>query len=35
MAQLQEDIGSIDLTLSDELLEQIEAIHTEHPYPSP
>jgi aryl-alcohol dehydrogenase-like predicted oxidoreductase len=35
MAQLQENIGSIDLTLSDELLEQIEAIHTEHPYPSP
>jgi aryl-alcohol dehydrogenase-like predicted oxidoreductase len=35
MAQLEENIGSATITLSDELQEAIEAIHTRHPYPSP
>ena len=35
MKQLKANIDSIHLTLSDELLEGIEAIHTRHPNPSP
>ncbi len=35
MAQLEENIASIDIRLSDNLLAGIEAIHTRHPYPSP
>lgn len=35
MAQLQSNIESIDLTLSDEVLGSIEAIHERHPNPSP
>ncbi len=35
MAQLQANIASIDLDLSDEVLEGIEAIHEAHPNPSP
>lgn len=34
-AQLQENIDSVDVTLSDMLLAEIEAIHTEQPNPSP
>lgn len=35
MRQLQNNIASIDLTLSDEVLAGIEAIHQQHPNPSP
>ena len=35
MAQLKSNLASIDLTLSDEVLEGIEAIHNAHPNPSP
>ncbi len=35
MAQLEENIASAGVVLSEELLEGIEAIHTRHPYPSP
>ena len=35
MTQLQENIGSADITLDDELLQKIEAIHTRYPNPSP
>jgi len=35
MEQLRSNIESIQLKLSDDLLEGIEAIHTEHPNPSP
>ena len=35
MSQLESDLASADLVLSDEVLAGIEAIHTEHPNPSP
>ena len=35
MEQLKENIDSIDVTLSEELLTQIEAIHQRYTYPSP
>ncbi len=35
MEQLKENIGSIDLNLSDELLKEIEGIHNEIPNPAP
>lgn len=35
MAQLKENISSIDLTLNDEVLQGIEAIHNEIPNPAP
>jgi aryl-alcohol dehydrogenase-like predicted oxidoreductase len=35
MQQLQNNIASIDLELSAEILEEIEAIHRRHPNPSP
>ncbi|GAA5786635.1 oxidoreductase [Chitiniphilus shinanonensis] len=35
LAQLQENIDSIDVTLGEEVLNQIEAIHTRHPNPAP
>ena len=35
LEQLEADLGSIDLELEDEVLEDIEAIHTEHPNPCP
>jgi aryl-alcohol dehydrogenase-like predicted oxidoreductase len=35
LEQLQENIESVQLTLSSELLTEIEAIHTRYPYPSP
>ncbi len=35
MKQLKENIGSIDIALSDELLESIEAIHITQPNPCP
>lgn len=35
MQQLQSNIDSINLKLSDEVLDAIEAIHVEHPNPSP
>jgi aryl-alcohol dehydrogenase-like predicted oxidoreductase len=35
MQQLQSDIDSVDVALEDEVLEAIEAIHVEHPNPSP
>jgi aryl-alcohol dehydrogenase-like predicted oxidoreductase len=35
LEQLQENIQSIQLKLESKLLEQIEAIHTQHPNPSP
>jgi aryl-alcohol dehydrogenase-like predicted oxidoreductase len=35
MQQLQNNIASIDLTLSNEVLQQIEAIHQRYPNPSP
>ncbi len=35
LEQLQENIGSLDLILTEELLDEIEAIHTEQPNPCP
>jgi aryl-alcohol dehydrogenase-like predicted oxidoreductase len=35
MEQLEGDLASIDLRLSDEVIEEIEAIHTRQPNPSP
>jgi len=35
MAQLKENIASIDIQLSDEILKKIETIHQEGPNPSP
>jgi aryl-alcohol dehydrogenase-like predicted oxidoreductase len=35
MEQLKANIDSVNLTLSDEVLEGIEAVHTRHPNPSP
>jgi len=35
MEQLRINIGSIDVTLSDEVLTGIEAIHNDYPNPSP
>jgi len=35
MDQLASNIDSINITLSDDVLEAIEAIHTQHPNPSP
>ncbi|MEZ2413496.1 aldo/keto reductase [Muriicola sp. E247] len=35
MEQLKENIGSIDLVLSEEILQSIEAIHEQHPDPAP
>jgi aryl-alcohol dehydrogenase-like predicted oxidoreductase len=35
MSQLKGNIASIDLELSDELLEQIDAIQRRYPNPSP
>ncbi|NNJ96893.1 MAG: aldo/keto reductase, partial [Gammaproteobacteria bacterium] len=35
MDQLQRNIDSIDVTLSADVLTAIEAIHNEHPNPSP
>lgn len=35
MDQLKENISSIDLKLSDEILTEIEAVHVKHPNPSP
>jgi aryl-alcohol dehydrogenase-like predicted oxidoreductase len=35
MAQLKSDIEAADLTLSDDLLEDIEQIHLDYPNPCP
>lgn len=35
MEQLKENIASVDLTLSDEVLEEINAVHAIHPNPAP
>ncbi len=35
MEQLKENISSIELKLSDEILAEIEAVHVKHPNPSP
>jgi aryl-alcohol dehydrogenase-like predicted oxidoreductase len=35
MDQLQSNIASVDLNLSDEVLDGIEKIHVQHPNPSP
>jgi len=35
LEQLKEDIDSVDVTLSDELLKAIDAIHAQHPNPAP
>lgn len=35
MKQLKENIGSIDITLTPEIMEGIEKIHNEHPNPAP
>jgi aryl-alcohol dehydrogenase-like predicted oxidoreductase len=35
MAQLEQNLGSIDLELSDEVLADIEVVHTRQPNPSP
>ncbi len=35
LAQLEENIGSANIKLSDEVLKAIEAIHVQHPNPSP
>ncbi|MCP4452856.1 MAG: aldo/keto reductase, partial [Planctomycetes bacterium] len=35
MDQLRENIASIDLKLSDDVLDQIETIHKRHPNPAP
>ncbi len=34
-AQLAINIGSADITLSDEVLKGIDEIHSQHPYPCP
>ena len=35
LAQLRSNLDSIELTLSDELMDEIEQIHSQHPNPSP
>ncbi|RYY78114.1 MAG: NADP(H)-dependent aldo-keto reductase [Moraxellaceae bacterium] len=35
MQQLQENIDSVDVILSDEIMQQIEAVHVQQPNPSP
>ena len=35
LEQLKSNIDSVDLTLSTDVLEAIEAVHTQHPNPSP
>ncbi len=35
MAQLKENIDAFDITLSDEILQGIEAIHRQQPNPAP
>lgn len=35
LEQLKENIDSVDVTLSDELLQAIDAIHAQHPNPAP
>ena len=35
LQQLEEDIDSIDLTLSEETLGKIEQLHSQHPNPCP
>ncbi len=35
LEQLRSNLDSVDVTLSDEMLDEIEAIHTRHPNPSP
>jgi len=35
MAQLEQNLASLDLVLSDEVLADIEAVHTRQPNPSP
>jgi len=35
MAQLEADLGSLDVTLSDEVTEEIEAVHRRQPNPAP
>lgn len=35
MAQLKSNLDSYDLTLDDAVLRDLEAVHTEHPYPAP
>ena len=35
MIQLEENITSAAISLNEEVLGAIEAIHTHHPYPSP
>ena len=35
LAQLQENIGSVDVKLSDEILAEIDAIHERQPNPAP
>ena len=35
LAQLEENLRSIEVTLTDEILKEIEAIHIEHPNPAP
>ena len=35
LTQLKSNIDSIDLTLTDDVLEAIEAVHTRQPNPSP
>jgi aryl-alcohol dehydrogenase-like predicted oxidoreductase len=35
LEQLQENIGSIDLTLSKEIMKEIEAVHNKIPNPAP
>ena len=35
MEQLKENIESIDVALSDEVLHEIEAVHTRYPNPCP
>jgi aryl-alcohol dehydrogenase-like predicted oxidoreductase len=35
MEQLKENIGSIDLELNDEIMQEIEAVHNLYPNPAP
>jgi aryl-alcohol dehydrogenase-like predicted oxidoreductase len=35
LEQLDSDIASAELTLGDEVLQEIEAVHTRYPNPSP
>ncbi|MGB1221675.1 MAG: aldo/keto reductase, partial [Alcanivoracaceae bacterium] len=35
LAQLEENLGSVDVTIDRDIEKKLEAIHTRHPYPAP